>query len=425
VEQALALVGPSVTVALVLTRPRFGPRLRITPAIAAFAGVTVMLVMRTVQPIEILHAAQELWRPFLGVASIMITAAVAERVGLLERAAHFAEKATNGPVWLAFGVVFALSAAVASTFNNDAAILVLTPIIVRLVRRRYPQRPYLTMPFAFAVFAAAGVAPLVISNPINLVVSSHAGIGFNEYAAIMIPVAAAGLVAAFVALCFCFRKEITDNTPARGPASEPRGPLRRAEKLALLVMGVGLGMYPVVSFFDGPVWAVAFVGAAAGIWVCRRYQGDHVVSFTQEVAWDVLLFLLGVFVMAQGLRATGAVGYLTSLYGMASSTVGQVSIIGVVSALGSAVLNNHPMAIMNAVAIDDLMGRSHPHVLAALIGGDLGPRLLPIGSLAGLLWMRVLQRDGLELSIRQFVRVGVTLTIPALTISLAVLLWLT
>ena len=49
----------------------------------------------------------------------------------------------------------------------------------------------------------------------------------------MIPVAAAGLVAAFVALCVCFRKEIADNTPGRGPHAEPRGPLKRAEKLAL------------------------------------------------------------------------------------------------------------------------------------------------------------------------------------------------
>ncbi len=424
-EQALALVGPSITVALVLARPRVGPKFRVTPAMAGAAGVAVMLLMGRVQAIEILHAATELWRPFVGVASIMITAAVAERVGLLERAAGFAERATKGPVWLAFGVVFAISAVVASTFNNDAAILVLTPIIVRLIRRRYPQRPHLTMPFAFAVFAAAGVAPLVISNPINLVVSSHAGIGFNEYAKVMIPVAGASLVAAFVALCLYFRREIADNTPAEGPASEPRGPMKRPERLALLVLFVGLGMYPLVSFFDGPVWAVAFGGAVVGIWVCRRYQGDHVVSFTQEVAWDVLVFLLGVFVMAQGLRATGAVGLLTSLYGTASSTVAQVSVIGVVSALGSAVLNNHPMAIMNAVAIDDLIGKSHPHVLAALIGGDLGPRLLPIGSLAGLLWIRVLFRDGIEVSLRQFIRVGAVLTVPALAVSLTLLLWLT
>src|SRR5580765_2120014 len=149
----------------------------------------------------------------------MITAAVAETVGLLERAASYAERATTGAVWVGFAAVFGISAAVATLFNNDAAILVLTPVIVKLVRRRYPKRAYLTTPFAFAVFSAAGVAPLVISNPINMIAASTAGIGFNDYAAVMIPVAIAGLLFAFGALFFVFRKEIWDPTPASGELS--------------------------------------------------------------------------------------------------------------------------------------------------------------------------------------------------------------
>jgi len=65
-----------------------------------------------------------------------------------------------------------LSAITSAALNNDAAVLLLTPLIVGLVRRCYPHRPDLIIPFAFAVFAAAGVAPLVISNPMNLIVAS-------------------------------------------------------------------------------------------------------------------------------------------------------------------------------------------------------------------------------------------------------------
>ena len=63
------------------------------------------------------------------------------------------------------------------------------------MRRCYPDRPDLLAPFAFAVFSAAGVAPLVISNPMNLIVAEVAGVGFNEYAARMIPISVAGWAA--------------------------------------------------------------------------------------------------------------------------------------------------------------------------------------------------------------------------------------
>src|SRR5439155_6682292 len=59
-------------------------------------------------------------------------------------------------------------------------------------RRCCPDRSDLVVPFAFAVFSAAGVAPLVISNPMNLIVADYAGISFNEYAARMVPIAIAG-----------------------------------------------------------------------------------------------------------------------------------------------------------------------------------------------------------------------------------------
>jgi len=62
-------------------------------------------------------------------------------------------------------------------------------------------------------------------------------------------------------------------------------------------------------------------------------------------------------------------------------------------------------------------------LLAALVGGDIGPRLLPIGSLAGLLWMDLLRRSGVEISIGKFVKLGTLVLLPTLTISL-VLLWL-
>ena len=90
------------------------------------------------------------------------------------------------------------------------------------------------------------------------------------------------------------------------------------------------------------------------------------------------------------------------------------------AALGSALINNHPMALLHSVA---LAGADHSLVYAALVGGDLGPRLLPIGSLAGLLWLHTLRVRGVAIPLGQFIRVGLVVTVPSLLVSLATL-WL-
>jgi Na+/H+ antiporter NhaD/arsenite permease-like protein len=79
------------------------------------------------------------------------------------------------------------------------------------------------------------------------------------------------------------------------------------------------------------------------------------------------------------------VDQITELYSSVSTFAAKIAVIGISSAIGSAILNNHPMAIINALAIYDLPQGTDKFMLAALIGGDLGPRLLPMGSLAGLI----------------------------------------
>jgi arsenical pump membrane protein len=107
---------------------------------------------------------------------------------------------------------------------------------------------------------------------------------------------------------------------------------------------------------------------------------------------------------------------LASLYG----DVGHVG-IGVTSAIGSAALNNHPMSLLNMLAIDPQPGRELHAVLAALVGGDLGPRMMPWGSLAGLLWFASLRRLGVQVTVWQFVRIGLLVTAASLPVSLGVL----
>jgi arsenical pump membrane protein len=391
---------------------------RAAPAVGAAIGVAVAAAGGLVDGGALSEAGRTLWRPLVTITAVMLMTAAARELGVFDRLAAYIEPRTRGPVRDAFRGVFVLAAVAAALLSNDAAILVLTPAVLTLLKTVYPRRhPRFQVPFAFAVFYAAGVAPLVVGNPMNLVVAERAGIGFNAYALHMIPVALAGGLTSYLLLARMFRDVLSDVAPALG-AWPTMPPLPRAAWVVVAMLGVVLVAYPVVSFLDGPLWVVAASGAVACA-LAAATAGVPARALAGGVSWEILPFLAGVLVVAGALERVGAVDLLAGWY---TATPAPLSTIAGVAALGSAVLNNHPMALLGALALER-SGGDHTAVMAALIGGDLGPRLLPIGSLAGLLWLAILRRQGVTISFVQFVRIGLVVTPPALIVSVAVL-WL-
>ena len=410
----------ALAVTLAVKRPRIGARLEISPASAAVAGMICLLAFGTVQPSDIAFAFQTLWRPLVGIVSVMITTAVAHRLGVIDALADAVLARQAGSLRQAFRRVFLLSLATASLLSNDAAVLLLTPLVLSFVKSRYPTHPSLLVPFAFAVFMAAGVAPLVISNPMNMVVASYAGLDFNGYAAAMLPVSLIGSCVTLWLLERMFGRALSaavrTTEERRTSAAFTQG---RIKMLALLV-GV-VASYSLVAAFDGSaIWVVGAAGAALALllsWSEERASPYEVLR--RGVAWDVLIFLPAVFVLTIGLRNVGLVDLLSRWYADAG-----LAVIGATSAIGSAVLNNHPMALVNMLALETRPGTGSVEFLAALVGGDLGPRLLPTGSLAGLLWLESCRQTGVHISPGTFARVGLILTVPTLVVSLALLLFI-
>jgi arsenical pump membrane protein len=414
--QALAAYSSvALTLGLVITRPRIGRSRRVNPGIAAACGVAIILLTGTIGFDDMRVAARELWRPFVTIASIMVMTYAASRLGVLTRLTARMIPHAHSTRRL-FTYVFVLSALTSGVLNNDAAVLLLTPLVVLIVRAVFPEENPPILPFAFAVFMAAGVAPLVVANPMNMIVAEFADISFNVYAVRMAPISIVGWVIAYVVLRLIFRKDLDRATPDTREVDDT--PAWQPDQVRMLVLlGAVLSAYPIVSYLDGPIWAVAATGAVVAIVLCTRTLHEPVSMLVRlSISWETLVFLFGVFLMAVGLQHAGIVDWLADVY--SNSSVGEV---GVASAAGSALINNHPMALINLLSLEGATDVGTDHILAALIGGDLGPRLLPMGSLAGLLWIAALRRDGIEISTGRFFVTGLAVTAPALAVSLLLL----
>jgi arsenical pump membrane protein len=417
--QAVAYSTLALTVTLALARPRLRPsQLYATPGIAALFGVIVLMVLRLIGVADLVGAMRVQWRPLLSVAGIMLMTGVVAEVGAFERlAARIEIYARRTSAARAFALVFAASVATPSLLNNDAAVLLLTPLVIALGRRLYPGRDDVVEAFAFAVFLAPGVAPLVVSNPMNMIVAEYAGIPFNAYAATMLPISAAGALLTYALLRGRFAGALAGAVAERRAVVVPaRHPAERGV-VALLVIVVGA--YPVAAALGAQTWSVTVAGAMAAFALARLHRVAPARTLARHVSVDILVFLWGVFLIVAGLRHVGLVGSLASFYGLApDGSVAQLALVGGSAALGSALVDNHPMSILNLLALGHGQERT---LYAALVGGDLGPRLLPLGSLAGLLWMELLRRAGVKITLGRFVRLGTLVLVPTLILSLALL----
>jgi arsenical pump membrane protein len=415
----------ALTVSLSLARPRLW-QLRIQPASAAIFGAILSVALGLV-PLDLLAAALELLSvPVMTIVSLMIITLSAERAGLFALLAEKIAIGSRGSGWRLFTLIFISGTATGMLFTNDAAVLIFTPLVFELVEQiRGPSWTVRScIPFYFAVLYVANlVGAFVTSNPINIVVATLFHIRFAEYALWMLMPAVASMAVSFGGLALVFRRSVPERFEIR---PLPRRQYRKSEVASCAVILVAT----LAGFFAEPItgvptWLVASGGALV-LLALQASQISRVASVVRNVSWDVLLFVVGIFVVVVGLRRVGLtqeIGRLVSFFaahGTSAMTFGTSSL----AAVCSAILDNHPTADVIGWAIRDLSlpaMQTKTLAFAALIGGDLGPKMAPIGSLAALIWFRLLRDRGVDIPYSLYIRIGIPLTIAAIVAAALVL----
>jgi arsenical pump membrane protein len=140
------------------------------------------------------------------------------------------------------------------------------------------------------------------------------------------------------------------------------------------------------------------------------------------ISWGVLPLVAGLFVLVEALNHTGLLAQLAAIFKqmIAASSTGAAWGSGIVLALASNIMNNLPAGLIAGTAVQ--AAHAPPDVTGAvLIGIDLGPNLSVTGSLATILWLSALRREGLTIGAGAFLKLGLVVMPPALVLALAAL----
>jgi arsenical pump membrane protein len=390
-------------------------------------GALLTVATGIIPPDLLLVAGRLLALPVVTIVSLMVITLVAEKAGLFEILAAALARGARGNGRVLFTSLFFTGTLVGTVFTNDAAVLIFTPLVFHLVERIGGNWAIeRKLPFYFAVLYVANlVGGLVIANPINIVVSSFFRIGFVEYARWMLLPAAASILVSYAGLRFFFGRAIPERfeLPLEMRTRTRPGRLQIWCAVVLLVTLIGF-------FSEGwsgiPTWLVAAAGAATLLALHTRLGSGGVRPVFRRVGWDVVLFLCGMFVVGMGLRNVGFTHMLGEMIsGFSGGDPARMRLsTGLLAGVCSAFMNNHPIAGMMAWVIQDFslsLAQQKFLAFAALIGGDLGPKMLPIGSLAALMWFRLLRDRGVEIPYSLYVKIGVPVTLLAIVCSLLAL----
>lgn len=412
-----------LTMVLVIWQPKglgVGWSAALGAVLALLAGVV------TLHDIPLVWAI--VWNATATFISLIIISLLLDEAGFFQWAALHVARWAKGDGRRLFVFTILLGAGVSALFANDGAALILTPIVVSiLLALRFSPASTLAFVMAAGFIADTASLPLVVSNLVNIVSADYFDLGFAEYAAIMVPVNLVAVATTLVVLYRFFRRDIPRHyalDDVMDPRRAVRDPLTfRVGWIVLALLLVGLFALEPLGI---PVSAIAAVCAALLFAVAAR---GHVIStrrVLREAPWQVVIFSLGMYLVVYGLKNAGLTTYMTmALNRMAEFGIWGAALgTGLLTALLSSGMNNMPTVLVGALSIQasDATGVVREAMIYAnVIGSDLGPKITPIGSLATLLWLHVLERKGIRITWGYYFKVGVVLTLPILLITLSAL----
>ena len=301
--------------------------------------------------------------------------------------------------------------------SNDIIILSFTPFICYFAKSANIS----PMPYLAAEFVAANTwsMALIIGNPTNIYLVTAAGGDFISYLVTMLfPTLISGTIA-FFCLYFAFHKKLSQ--PIEATPEE----IRLDDRLSLLVGIIHLVVCTILlaigSYIGLQMWLVALVSALSLltftiiISFVRKEAPVHTVASLKRAPWELIPFIISMFVVVESLHVNGVTDHLFHLL----DTSAPIWSYGMTSFFAANLINNIPMSVLYSAILSG--GAGEAAVYATVVGSNLGACLSPIGALAGIMWSSILKKHGLKFGYFDFLKIGITIAIPALIAALAML----
>jgi arsenical pump membrane protein len=403
VSEVAALLALAATLAAAVARPRLAPDWAVASVAALALVATGVLSLDDAR-----DAASDLGPTIGFLAALLVLADGCREAGLFEALGAMMAAGSRGDPRRLLAMVFVVAGATTAVLSLDATVVLLTPVVFATASRlRARARPHV---YACSHLANSASLLLPISNLTNLLAFEASGLSFLRFAALMLLPWLVAHGIEWLVLTRAFARDLRHGRPPPAREAEVALPRFAIGVVAATLVGFALSSLAGIE----PVW-VAAAGALA--LVVRERRPPRAVLGAIEPPF--LVFVLGLAIVV---RAAGDHGLQSVVDGLLPRGDGlpALLLVAVIAAVVANLLNNLPATL---IMLPVVAAAGPGPVLAMLIGVNVGPNLTYVGSLATLLWRRVLHAHDHDTDLGEFVKLG-ALTVPPILIASTAVLWL-
>lgn len=406
----MALVLLAVTLAAAIARPA-----NLNEAVVAVPAAALCILGPT--SIDAARDEIDTLGPTLGfLAAVLVLGRLCALEGLFRWAGALLSRAAGSDPRSLLAWVLVLGTAITTVLSLDATVVLFTPVVVAAATRvGTAARPHL---HATAHLANSASLLLPVSNLTNLLAYEATGLSFARFAALMVAPLLVVLLVEYAGARICFAGDLATRS---APTREPRGD-EPVPWFALGVLTAVLaGLVASSPLGIEPAWVAA---GGAVVLLAKRLTRDGPVAVPDLVRWcepGFLLFVAGLAIVVRTAADEGLGDLVDGWVDQPDTLVGLLA-IAVVAALVANVLNNLPAVLLLMPFVVAGAGGEPGPVLALLLGVNIGPNLTYVGSLASMLWLRIVRREGENPKLATFTIHGLV-TVPLALVGATVALW--
>ncbi|AZQ45498.1 arsenic transporter [Bacillus sp. GX] len=429
------------TMIVIFWRPR-----GLNEAWPAAIGAGIILITGLVSRPDVMDIISKIGGASITILATIVMAVILESFGFFHWSAAKLANLAKGSGRRLYWYIQLLCFLMTLLFNNDGSILITTPILILLLKnlqlKPHQQIPYL---LSGALIATASSAPIGVSNIVNLIALNIVNMTLYMHTAMMFVPATLGLLFMSWLMYTVLKKKLPERLPVSSYDIEEIfftknfHPLKgknsvdtkqKRTKFMLKVLGFVFLMRCllfVASLLSIPIEIVAVLGSLVLLIWRWYYLRTNPVDILKKTPWHILIFAFSMYVIIYGLHNAGLTAALVNwLEPLVSQHLLYASFAmgGLVSLLSN-VFNNHPALMIGTITLTE-MGLDPVTLktiyLANIIGSDIGSLLLPIGTLASLIWMYILKQNKIKVKWKDYLSVSL-IVIPLTTVVTLFLLY--
>ncbi|RKT19901.1 arsenite efflux membrane protein ArsB [Streptomyces sp. 1114.5] len=380
-------------------------------AVVAVPAAGLVVATGAISPAHAVAEAERLG-PVIGfLAAVLVLAQLCDDEGLFRACGAWMARTSAGSPRRLLAQVFVVASVVTAVLSLDATVVLLTPVVF-VTAARLGARP---RPHVYACTHLSNTASLLlpVSNLTNLLAFAASGLSFTRFAALMALPWLAAIAVEYAVLRRFFAADLEAGAPAGDAVTAPEMPL-----FALVTVICTLAGFVLTSVIGiDPAWA-ALAGALALAGRALVQRRTTPLAIVRSAAVPFLAFVLALGIVVRAVVDNGLASALGHLVPHGTSLAALLGTAALAAVLAN-VINNLPATlVLLPLAVPSGAGA----VLAVLLGVNIGPNLTYAGSLATLLWRRIVREHDTDIGLGEFTRLGL-LVVPAALVVSVVALW--